>query len=169
MIVRRFVTLLMIGFLTWNSSVARPAVLGVVVEAKRVHVNSVAVTAGATVYDGDGFSTEAGGALLLRGDAAMLQLSAESAVIVRNKGNGAPGTEAELSKGTLTFSAARGSALGMVTLGARICPVGDARTVAQVSVTGPKELKIYVRRGSIQFSYRGETETITEGSDPRPG
>ena len=33
-----------------------------------------------------------------------------------------------------------------------------------MSVTGPKELRIYAQRGPLQFSYRGETETIAEGA-----
>ena len=103
--------------------------------------------------------------LLLRSDAVMIRLSGEGAMIVRSRANG--GTEAELDKGTLAFSAARGSTIEMVTLGARICPVGDARTFAQVSVAGPKELRICARQGSLQFSYRGETEMIAEGKSYR--
>ena len=48
-------------------------------------------------------------------------------------------------------------------LEARIGPAKEARTVAQVRITGPKELNVYARRGALQFSYRGETETIGEG------
>ncbi len=151
-------------FLAWNSTPARPAVLGVVVEANRVHLNSGAVSEGATVYDGDQFSTEAGGTLRLRGDSTMLDLAEESVMMVRSRANGAQGMEAELSKGTLVFRAARAAALEIDVLEARVRPVTDARTIAQVSVTGPKELRIYTRQGSLQFSYRGDTRTIAEGA-----
>jgi hypothetical protein len=163
MTLRHFLALEMATLLAWNSASARPAVWGVVVEANHVHLNTGTVSAGATVYDGDHFSTEPGGMLLLRGDAALLELTGESAAIVRSQTNGAQGTEAELGKGTLVFSAARASAVEIVAWEGRIRPIADVRTVAQVSVAGPKELRIYAQRGSLQFLYRGETETIAEG------
>jgi hypothetical protein len=79
--------------------------------ALRAHLNSAAVSEGATVYDGDRFSTEAGGMLLLRGEAATLELAEESAVIVRSGANGAQSMEAQLDKGTLVFNASRAAAL----------------------------------------------------------
>ncbi len=164
MTLRHSLALEMAAFLAWNSAPARPAVLGVVVEANRVHLNSGAVSEGATVYDGDQFSTEAGGMLRLRGDSTMVDLAEESALMVRSRANGAQGTEAELTKGTLVFRAARATALEIAALEARVRPVTDARTIAQVSVTGPKELCIYARRGPLQFSYRGEMATIAEGA-----
>ncbi len=91
--------------LAWSSAPARPTVLGVVVEANRVHVNGGTVSAGAMVYEGDHFATEPGGMLLLRGEGAMLRLTEDSAVIVRSRTNGAQDAEAELSEGTLVFSA----------------------------------------------------------------
>jgi hypothetical protein len=137
---------------------------GVIVEANRVHLNSGTVSEGATVYDGDQFSTEAGGMLRLRGDATMVDLAEESVMMVRSRANGVQGTEAELSKGTVVFRAARAAALEIAALEAQVHPVRDARTIAQVSVTGPKELRIYARRGPLQFSYRGEMATIAEGA-----
>jgi hypothetical protein len=167
MTLRNCLALEMATLLAWNPGPARPMVLGVVVEAVRVHVNASAVSVGATVYDGDRFSTEKGGLLLLRGDATMLQLAEESVVTVRSRTNGAQGTEAELDKGTLAFSTSRADALEIAALGARIRPTTSARTVAQVSVTGAKELGVYARLGSLQFSYREETETIAEGASYR--
>jgi hypothetical protein len=164
MALRRSLALEVAAFLAWNSIPAPPIVLGVVVEANRGHLNAGAVSAGATVYDGDYFSTETGGMLLLRGNAVMLELAEESAVIVRSRANGAQGTEAELSKGTLVFTTTRAAALEIAAREARIRPIADARTIAQVSLTGTKELRIYARRESLEFSYRGETETIAEGA-----
>lgn len=164
---RRLLALVMAASVSPNPVAARHAVLGMVLEAKRVHLNSVAVTRGATVYDSDSFSTEAGGMLSLRSGAAKIELFEESELLVRSRANGAPGTEAELSKGTLTFSTTRGYTVETLTLGVRICPAGDAPAVAQVSVIDPKELRIKARRGSLLFSYRGETETIAEGKTYR--
>ncbi len=164
MALRRFLAIEMAALLVWSSAPASTKVLGVVVEADRVHLNTGAVSPGATVYDGDRFSTESGGMLLLRGDTAMLKLAEESTVVVRSAANGTPGTEAELSKGSLMFSAGRATAVEIVACEAHVRSSADDRTVAQVTVVAPKELRIYVRRGVVRFSYWGETETIAEGA-----
>jgi hypothetical protein len=52
-------------------------------------------------------------------------------------------------------------------LGTLTRPTADARTIGQVSITGPKELLIHARRGALQFSYRGETRIIAEGESYR--
>jgi hypothetical protein len=163
----QYLALAMAIFFAGNSAAARPKVLGVVVEAERAHVNTGEVSVGATVYDGDYFSTETGGIVRVRGEAAILDLAEESVMIVRSGAIGSPGTEAELGKGTLVFSTEGAAALEIVAGEARVRPLSVARTVAQVSVTGPKELQIYVRRGALQFSYRGETRTIAEGESYR--
>ncbi len=167
MILHHSLALAMAAFLAWNSVPAPPAVLGVVVGADRAHLNSGAVSEGATVYDGDHFLTEAGGTLRVRCDATTLDLAEESAVIVRARANGVQHMEAELSRGTLVFRAAQAAALEIDALEALIRPSDDARTIGQVSIIGPKELRIRARRGSLQFSYRGETQAIAEGESYR--
>jgi hypothetical protein len=158
-------TLQMVFPLAGNSSPGRPAAVGVVVEAYRAHLGGGAVSPGATVYDGDHFSTEEGGALRLRCNAALLDLAEKSAALVRHVEDGAQGleAEAELVQGTLVFSTARAGELEIEAREAHIRPVENGRTVAQVGVIGPKELHIYARRGAVLFSYRGESKTITEG------
>jgi hypothetical protein len=163
MIIRRFLTLVMAGFLTLGSLAAGPTVLGVAVAANRVHLNTTTVTTGATVYDGDRFFTEAGGLLRVQSGPAILELAEASAACVRKQAKGAQGLEAELGKGTLAFSAVRADSLNVIALGANIRPAADTRTVARITVTGPRELRISARRGALQFSYRGETETLAEG------
>lgn len=162
-----FLTFAMAAFLTWNYAGASPLVLGVVLEAERAHVNTTSVTDGATVYDGDRFSTEAGGKLSVQGHAAVLELTEQSVVTMHGGASGARGTEAELGQGTLVFHAERSTALEVVAREARIRPASDARTIGQVSVFGLTELRVYARRGPLQISYRGETETIAEGESYR--
>jgi hypothetical protein len=167
MTLHRSLALEMAVFLAWNSVPAPPAVLCVVAGAERAHLNSAAVSEGATVYDGDRFSTEPGGVLLLRGDAIALDLAEESDVIVRSGANGAQGMVGELGRGTLVFRAARAAALEIAALEALLRPAENTRTIGQVTIIGPKELRIYARRGSLQFSYRGEMRTIAEGQSYR--
>jgi len=71
--------------------------------------------------------------------------------------------EVEHANGTLVFSTTRAASLNVIARETSIRPVADTRTVAQITVTGPKELRICARRGALQFSYRGGTETIAEG------
>lgn len=164
---RHSVALSMAGFLAWSSLAATPSVLGVVLAAKRVHLNTTAVTVGATVYDGDRFSTETGGMLQLRSGMAMVELAGESVASVQNPPNGAQGVEVELGKGTLVFSTAQAASLNVIALKASIRAAADTRTFAQITVTGPTELRIRAQRGALQFYYRGETETMAEGKTYR--
>ena len=89
MTLRFLLTLQMVFLLAGSSSPGRPAVLGVVVEAYRAHLGGGAVSPGATAYDGDHFSTEGGGALRLRCNAALLDLAEKSVALVRHAEDGA--------------------------------------------------------------------------------
>lgn len=166
----RFLLALQIAFLlAGTSSPGRPAGLGVVVEANRAHLGATTVSPGATVYDGDQFSTEEGGALWLRCNAALLEVAEKSAVVVRRAGSETQDGEAEteLLEGALVFSTARTGALEIQARGAHIRSAGAGRTVGKVSVNGPKDLRIYALYGAVLFSYRGETKTIAEGESYR--
>jgi hypothetical protein len=165
MTLRSLLTVQVVFLLAGTSVPGHPAALGVVVEAYRAYLGGSEVSPGATVYDGDHFSTEEGGALRLRCKAALLELAEKSAALVRYAGGAAQGVEAEaeLAKGTLVFSTAGAGELEIEAREAHIRSAGNGRTVAQVSVIGPKELHIYARRGAVLFSYRGESKTITEG------
>lgn len=155
------------GFLTLSSVPAKPALLGVVMAAKLVHLNTTVVTAGATIFDGDRFSTETGGMLRLRSGTAIIELGEESAVSFRSPPADAQSVEVRLDKGRLVFSAVRAASIEIIACEARVRPSKDGRTVAQVKVTGPSELRIDARRGALQFSFRGETEKLTEGRSYR--
>jgi chemotaxis response regulator CheB len=68
-----------------------------------------------------------------------------------------------LAEGTLVFSTDHTDGLEIEAREARIRPAENKRTVAQVSVAGPKKLHIYARRAAVSLSYRGESRTIAEG------
>jgi len=153
-------------FLVWNSVPATSATLAVVAGADRAHLNGAAVSEGATVYDGDHCSTEAGGMMLLRSEASSFDLTEESAMIVRSRVGRAQSMEVELNRGTLTFRAGRAAALEIAVQEALIRQANDVPAIGQVTIVGPKELRIYARRGSLQFSY-GDTRTIAEGESYR--
>jgi|SRR5215467_9609564 len=71
---RQILVFSMTILLAYSPAPARSSVLGVVIEAERAHVHTTAVTAGATIYDGDRYSTDERGAQLLRAGTSMLEL-----------------------------------------------------------------------------------------------
>jgi hypothetical protein len=138
--------------------------LGTVTQASGAHFNAAKVSAGATIYDGDGLSTEAEGALQFRGPASLFYLPGSSGVTLHGLPNG---TQAQLQTGTVVFSTAKASGMEILADEAVIRPVADGPTVVQVTIIGPKELQISARRGALEFSYAGETEKIAEGASYR--
>ena len=147
-------------------SAANPNLLpvGTVTQASRAHFNTASVTAGATIYEGDGLSTEAEGALQFRSFGALLYLPGDSNIILHGLANG---TRAQLQNGTAIFSTARAAGMELIADEAFIRPFADGPTIAQVTIIGPKELQINARRGDLQFSYRGETEKLAGGASYR--
>jgi hypothetical protein len=138
--------------------------IGTVTQASGAHFNVAVVSAGATVYDGDGLSTEAEGTLQFRGNGALVYLPGASTVNLHRLSSG---VQAQLRSGTVVFSAARATAVEILAVNAVIRPLADVPTIAQITILGPKELQIRARRGSLQFSYRAESATILEGSSYR--
>lgn len=164
---RRIVAWLLVCALAAANGPARAAgssPIAVVTQSIGAHIGSAALSPGATVYDGDHLSTEAGGGLHVRSAAARLFLPGQSAATLRSTPSG---PVAELLTGTIVFSAAKAPAIEVLALGSRMRPVGDGPTVAQVSIAGPKMLHIVVRQGTLRFTYREESEAIPEGSSIR--
>ena len=135
--------------------------LGTVTQASGAHFNAATVSAGATIYDGDGLSTDANGALQFHSPASLVYLPGASAVTLHSLANG---TQVQLRNGALVFSVARAAAMEILADEALIRPVADGPTIAQVTLIGPKELQVRARRGTLWFSYRNEAATIPEGA-----
>jgi hypothetical protein len=140
---------------------AQPAAMGVVILAAGAQLGSGRVSTGATVFDGDQFQTNADGVLRLRIGTAQVHLGGGSVVTLRRAEYG---TQAILLGGTMSVSAAPAAAVSIAVNGAALRTVGDRLTLAQVSILGPKEFYVVVRRGALEFSYNGESEVIPEGS-----
>jgi hypothetical protein len=165
--VRRLFSILLIfliGVGELPALAAGAAPLGVVTQAAGANVSSGVVSPGATVFDGDYFTTTPTGRLRLRAGAAQLYLAGQSTL----KLHAAPdGTLAQLAAGTLVFSSSKAEAMDVEVAEAHIRPAADQPTVAQVSVAGPKQVDVRARRGAIKFSYRGESQLIPEGASYR--
>jgi hypothetical protein len=138
--------------------------LGVVTQASGAALDRASISVGATVYDGDSFSTASGGLLRVRVGAAQFYLPGQSAI----KLHAAPGgATASLTSGGIVFSSARAVAMDIDFSQAHIRPVGDQPTVAQISALSPRELEVRAQQGALQFSYEGETNVIPEGTSCR--
>jgi len=166
-LLRRILVCLLVCAVTAAQLPARSvgiAVFGVVTQSSDAHVGESKLTPGATIFDGDSLSTGESGGIGIRGSASRLYVPSQSSVTLHSA---VPAAIANLNAGTVVFSAAKASTIQIVALDARICPAADGPTVAQISVVGPKLLEIFAKRGALQFSYRGESEAIPEGSHIR--
>jgi hypothetical protein len=138
--------------------------LGIVTQSAKGHLSTADASAGATVYDGDRLSTDAGGMLRLRTGASSMYLAEHTDLTLHRAASGAL---AELAGGSLVFSSAQTAAMEVHARDARIRAAENVPTVAQISVVGPKELRVTARRGSLEVTYREDTERIPEGASYR--
>jgi hypothetical protein len=140
---------------------ARSVALGVVVYSDGGMIGESDASEGTTVYDGDQLSTVEDGGLRVNLRAARLQLASQSSVALHSAEKG---TQADLSSGGLVFSAALKSGMEVRANGAEIRPAADGPTIGHVLIAGPKDLRIFARRGALEFSYHGESRVISEGA-----
>jgi hypothetical protein len=143
---------------------ARVTALAVLTQADHAHVSGSPASAGTTIYDGDLLSTDNSGVLRLHTKSAMLYLAGQSNIVLHNAEKG---VQAQLAGGTAVFSSVHAAAIEIHADEARIRPVADVPTIAQISIIGPKELSISARRGSLEFSYHDDSEVIPEGASYR--
>jgi hypothetical protein len=95
-------------------------------------------------------------------------LKEDSSAILRKKTDSEEkGLVAELTGGEMVLSSARESGSEILVREARIYPRENAEAIVQVRVAGPKALIVFARRGTTEFSYRGETAEIAEGRSYR--
>jgi hypothetical protein len=138
--------------------------LGIVTRAERAHVGLAAASEASTIYNGDRLSTEVNGAMRISSPGLTLRLDGQSALVLRRLPSSAGEIRAELASGTLVFAAARTANIIVVADDALVRPSTNASAIAHVSVVNARELRIYAQHGSLDFSYRGTSETIPEGS-----
>jgi hypothetical protein len=138
--------------------------LGIVTQSTKGHLSTADASAGATIYDGDQLSTDAGGVLRLRTGSSSMYLAGQTSLTLHRA---AAGALADLAGGSLVFSSAQTSAMEVHARDARIRAADNVPTIAQISVVGPKELRVTARRGALEVTYREETERIPEGASYR--
>jgi hypothetical protein len=145
-----------------DPSSARVAAIGFVSHADGAYIGEAYASPGTSVYDGDRLSTEADGSLRLTIGTAALHLASQTSLTLHLPGSG-QGTDVELAEGTLVFSSAKPPAIAVRANAAWIRSTASFPVAAQISIVNPKELRIRAQRGSLQFTYEGETAIIPEG------
>ena len=134
--------------------------LGTVLTAERAHVGDVSAWVGTTVYAGDHLSTELQGSVQVRAGAARLLLLSASSAVVDDK-EGTP--SAKLLGGTATFSTGNAHAFTLYASTAAIRAQSDAPTIGQVTLLNEKELLVISKRGPLEVTVNGETQTVEDG------
>jgi hypothetical protein len=145
--------------LTPSWGVTGPA-FGTVVTAERARVGGGSVSAGATVFSGDRLFTDETGSVQVRAGSARLLLSSASTAVLA-KGESSP--SASLTRGTAIFSTSNSKAFVLHVGSMLIRPETDQPTVAQVSVTGPKQLMVRSTRGSLTIAVDDDVRVVPEG------
>jgi hypothetical protein len=138
--------------------------LGMISVAERAHVGEAAASEGSTIYEGDRLSTESAGVMRINSPGLTLQLDGPSSLVLHRPADPDGRIMAELASGTLVFSAARTCDFVVGADNAMIRPVPSVSAIAHIRIVNKRELRIYAKRGALEFSYRGESDTILEGS-----
>ena len=145
-----------------HPSSGRRAAIGCVSHADGGYIGEIPASPGTSIYDGDRLSTEADGSLRLTIGTAALHLAPQTSLTVHLPGSG-QGTDVELAEGTLVFSSLKPPAIAVRANAAWIRCAASFPVAAQISIINAKELRIRAQRGSLQFTYEGETAVIPEG------
>ena len=164
MATRAIAAMVMAFCVATDSAAAGLRPIGVIVYANSSEVGTNAASAGSSLYEGERLTTNDGGELGIRSGAAMLRLEERTTAVLRGMSPGKADTVVELESGTVIFSTARASAVRVEADGALISPTADVATISNVRVISPKELRIFARRGSVQFTYRNDSAQVEEGS-----
>lgn len=138
--------------------------LGMITHAERAHVGEAAASEGSTIYEGDRLSTESAGVMRINSPGLTLQLDGQSSLVLHRPADPDGRIMADLASGTLVFSAARTCDFVVVADNAMIRPISNASVIAHIRIVNKRELRIYAKRGALEFSYHGESETIPEGA-----
>ena len=162
---RKFMAVVVASLLA-GATPAKITYIGTVVHADRAHVGDAEATVGGTIFEGDRLSTEAGGLLRVTVPSSTLQLSGQSSLVIR-RGGDEGNTFAELASGALVFSVAASGNMAVAADAALMRPAAKVATIARVRVLSGKELLVYAQRGALEFSYRGQRETMAEGQTYR--
>lgn len=138
--------------------------LGVVIQAEHARLGTAEVSRGATVYPGDSFETDTGGALRLSVGTGQVYLSASSAAALRSNASLA---HVILTRGSATLISPASGQLEIETP-AGVLRAGDGRLATwQATIVSPSEMTVSAYKGNLILDNDGELHTIPEGKSYR--
>ena len=109
-------------------------------------------------------STEARGSLRITSPFLSLHLDPQTTLTLHQPAIPHPAaTTIDLASGTLIFSTTPTASLAVLADGAVLRPASGSLTIATIKIISGRELHVFAQRGSLEFSYRCETEVVEEG------
>lgn len=169
-VIRSFVGGLLIAVLAQSPALmamppaASAPALGVITQAQRANVGNASAATGSTIFDGDLLSTDKEGKLRVRIGSSQAYLFNGGEAVVHQS---ADGFSANLTHGGLVLSSGQGQTFHLLADGATIQPGTPQPTVAQINWVSPKELEVISRKGALQVSMDGQTQTVADGASYR--
>jgi hypothetical protein len=160
-------SLLLVPLLTSSGALPPMDVFGFVTQARSASFSYGAVSAGASVYDGDTLATSANGTLTLRATSSMIHLGTRSRVTLRSASAADKFTQFTLSAGSVMFATPQAAAIEIRANQADIRPAAQVPSSGQITIITPSSFEIFARRGALKIQYRDETEMISEGKSYR--
>lgn len=135
--------------------------LGAVEQAHAARMDHENAAAGTTIYAGDSFATEAGGILRMRLGSSQLSLESLSAAVVSQ---GAQAARVKVGEGAVRFSSSPASgSLEIETPIALVRGAAGRAAAGEVTLLGPKSIRVSAEHGALVIEREGEIHTIDEG------
>jgi hypothetical protein len=160
-------SLLLLSLLGRSGAIPPVDVFGIVTQASNASLSYGAVSAGASVYDGDTLVTGVEGTLTLRAASSLIHLGRQSRVTLRSASAADKFTQFTLSAGTVMFATPQAAAIEIRADQADIRPAAQVPSSGQITIITPSSFEIFARRGALKIQYRDETEMIAEGKSYR--
>ena len=160
-------SLLLVSLLTSSGALPPMDVFGFVTQARNASFSYGAVSAGASVYDGDTLATGVDGTLTLRTASSMIHLGTRSRVTLRSASGADKCAQFTLSAGTVMFATPQAATVEIRSDQADIRPATQVPSSGQITIISPSSFEIFARRGALKIQYRDETEMIAEGKSYR--
>lgn len=135
--------------------------LGLIVQAQDAQLEGAAAAAGATVYPGDGLSTDPGGSLRLKVGGGQIYMLSQSQLRLAEV-DGA--VQAAVTRGVVGFSAGSADRLELQTPEGILRATNGRPAYGQVALTSPTQMIISAYTGDLELDYNGDIHTINAGS-----
>jgi hypothetical protein len=135
--------------------------LGLIVQADSAQLEGAAAATGATVYPGDGLTTDPGGSLRLKVGGGQIYMLSQSQLRLAEV-DGA--VQASVTRGVVGFSAGAADRLELQTPEGILRAANGRPAYGQVALTSPTQMIISAYTGDMELDYNGDIHTINAGS-----